>query len=111
MVDSISLSISLTAVGITALIWLESRKQSRLLQTVVKSLPYARSPRRKNNSSRKKVSKNVTQSSSIAQAEERRRLKLELEKEKHQWQKNKDIAKGIAWLIDHIDESDDDCEN
>ena len=111
MVDSVSLSISLAAVGVTALIWLESRKQSRLLQTVVKSLPYARSPRRNNNSSRKKVPKIVTQSSSSAQAEERKRLKLELEKEKLQWQKNRDIAKGIAWLIDHIDESEDDSEN
>jgi hypothetical protein len=31
-----------------------------------------------------------------------KQMKLDLEKEKLQWQKNKDIAKGIAWIIDRL---------
>ena len=37
-------------------------------------------------------------------------MRLELQKEKFQWQKNKDIAKGISWIIDHLDSDDEDDE-
>ena len=29
-----------------------------------------------------------------------KRMKLELEKEKLQWRKNKELVKGLAWIID-----------
>ena len=37
-------------------------------------------------------------------------MKLDLEREKLQWQKNKDIVKGLAWIVDHLnsDEEDED---
>ncbi len=106
MIDIISTSISVIAVGFAVLMWLETMKQTRLLRKIMKSLPYT-SRARKRNVSPQKLQGTVIQPSPSSQTEERRRLKLELEKEKLQWQKNKDIAKGIAWIVDRLSEPDD----
>ncbi|MEM3192116.1 MAG: hypothetical protein QXU98_03170 [Candidatus Parvarchaeota archaeon] len=72
----------------------EGRKRTKLLETMIKTLPYTM---------RNKGTKSVTNGKSkndiglsLARLDEIRRMKLELEKEKLQWQKNKDIAKGLA---------------
>ncbi len=112
MIDWVAVSISIIAVGFTILIWLESRKQSQLLQVMLKGLPYVQRTRRKKPDQAKAThpASSMPKMSTSA-AEERRRLKLELEKEKLQWQKNKDIAKGIAWFIDRLGESDEEYED
>lgn len=99
--------IGIFAVVIAIVSFLDGRKRTRLLETMIKTLPYTSSKKKSSanpNRKRPKVSE-----AKIAQANEVKRMKLELEQEKLQWQKNKDIAKGIAWIIDHI-ETDDDYE-
>jgi len=115
--------VSVAAILFAALTLLESRKQRRLLETMVKAMPYVTKPKKK--STKKKESKPrapaipspppsmaavpaTTIDPIKAAAEERRRLRLELEREKLQWQKSKDVAKAIAWLLDRMDETEDD---
>ncbi len=130
MVDWVSLGVSLlisvVAILFAALTWMESRKQRDLLETMVKALPYVARPRRR---TARKPSARPQQGIPAANpplaappqktlipvvnplkaaAEERRRLKLELELEKLQWQKNRDVARAIAWFVDRLADSDDD---
>lgn len=51
MVDPISVSVAVVAIGFAALTWWESRKQRALLETLTKSLPYV--SRRRNRTNRK----------------------------------------------------------
>ena len=112
MIDWGAVSISIVAVGFTILIWLESRKQSLLLRTLLKSLPHVQGTRRKKPAQTRDIIPSTSMPrASTSAVEERRRLKLELERERLQWQKNKDIAKGIAWFIDRLGEADKDYED
>ena len=54
MVDPISASVAVVAIGFAALTWWESRKQRALLETLTKSLPYV--SRRSNRAKKKAVS-------------------------------------------------------
>ena len=113
---SISTVIAVTAIAFTVLIWIETRrqrieteKQRLLLEKIVKSLPYTESLRGKKNHTVKHLSQPGVISQPLnPMGEERKRLKIELEKEKLQWQKNKDIAKGIAWIVERLSEPEDD---
>lgn len=121
MVDWISTGSYLTAVGamaFAALTYWESRKQRQLLETMVKAFPYVARSRRKarrTGPGRPQGSPQLVTPPGAppvidpvrAGAEERRRLKLELEREKLQWRKSRDIAKTIAWVLDRIDEGED----
>jgi len=101
-----SFVVAIIAIAFTALNWLESRKARRLLETMVKSLPFItkrwRGPSKKPKSSVPTVP-TAPDPVKVA-AEERRRLRLELEKQKLQWRWNKDIAKAIGWFLDRMSE-------
>jgi len=106
-----SIVVAIIAIAFTGLIWLESRKARRLLETMVKSLPFItkrRGPYKKPKASASTVPA-ALDPVKVA-AEERRRLRLELEKEKLQWRQNKDVAKAIAWFLDRMagDEEEED---
>jgi hypothetical protein len=104
----ISFGIGLVAIIVAIVSLLEGRKRTKLLETMIKTLPYTtRNKGTKSVVNRK--SKNDTPLSK-ARSDEIRRMKLELEKEKLQWQKNKDIVKGLAWIIDRLDCDDEDEE-
>ena len=125
MVDWVSLGLSLISVGaivFAALTWLESRKHRKLLETMVKTLPFIARPRRKPTKKKEPKPQKPTIPSLVpavsplpdpikTAAEERKRLKLELEREKIQWQKSKDIAKAIAWVLDRMDEGEDEYDD
>ena len=96
----ISSGIGLVAIIVAIVSLLEGRKRTKLLETMIKTLPYTtRNKGTKSVANRK--SKNDA-ALTKARSDEVRRMKLELEKEKLQWQKNKDIAKGLAWIIDRL---------
>jgi hypothetical protein len=116
--DWISIAISALIAGLAylfaAMNWLEARRLRQLLETFTKSLPYVtRRPRPRKKGSPVQLP-GITPYRSpdpVKMAiEERRRLKLELEREKLQWQKNKDFAKAIGWIIDRLDSGDEDDE-
>jgi|ACXJ01.1.fsa_nt_gi type III secretory pathway component EscV len=103
----ISSVIGLVAVIIAIMSFLEVRKQAKqseeqtkLLETISKALPYTTGKRRTESASNKAV--NSGQALSQTKSNNIKQMKLDLEKEKLQWQKNKDIAKGIAWIIDRL---------
>jgi len=105
-----SLVVAVIAIAFTALNWLESRKARRLLETMVKSLPFI-TKRRRGPSKKPKASAPAVPAAPDpvkVVAEERRRLRLELEKEKLQWRQNKDIAKAIGWFLDRMSEDGED---
>ncbi|TMA03137.1 MAG: hypothetical protein E6J92_02730 [Methanobacteriota archaeon] len=109
-----SLVVAVIAIALTALNWLESRKARRLLEIMVKSLPFI-TKRRRGPSRKPKASAPTSPASpdpvKLA-AEERRRLRLELEKQKLQWRQNKDIAKAIGWFLDRMsDEGEDEDDD
>jgi len=109
-----SLVVAVIAIAFTALNWLESRKARRLLETMVKSLPFI-TKRRPGPSRKPKASEPTVPAApdpvKVA-AEERRRLRLELEKQKLQWRQNKDIAKAIGWFLDRMsDEGEDEDDD
>lgn len=134
MVDLISTTVAVLAIGFAALTWWESRRQRHLLETLTKSLPYvSRRSRRVTvkprlgsfrqqpalgsttlvpvpTKSRVPVTPPPPTRSEILnqQVEERRRLKLELEREKEQWKRQKDIAKALGWVLDRIGSDEDD---
>lgn len=115
-------AISLPAVAFAALTWVESRKQSELLKTIVETLPLL-SPKPKRRLARKRApappgttglvtTPTVPQISRTQrlreEAAERARLRLKLQQEKEQWRRQKDVAKAIGWFIDRLDSGDDD---
>jgi biopolymer transport protein ExbB/TolQ len=113
----ISSIISLIAVMVAILSFLEvkrqtkqsreqSEKQTKLLETISEALPYTIKGKKAKSNPDKKLSKDTALSK--GRADDIKRMKLELEKEKLQWQKNKDIAKGLAWIIDRLDSDDED---
>lgn len=109
MVYSINIVIS-SIIGVIAVIiatisLLEGRKRTRLLETMIKTLPYTSKKRRPKTSSARKSDNEMA--IRRAKEDDTRRMKLELEKERLQWKKNKDIAKGIAWIIDHLDNDEE----
>ena len=105
-----SLVVAGIAIAFTALNWLESRKARRLLETMVKSLPFI-AKRRRGPSKKPKTSIPTVPAApdpvKVA-AEERRRVRLELEKQKLQWRQNKDIAKAIGWFLDRMNDDGED---
>ncbi len=114
MADEIAIAsivVAIIAIAFTALIWLESLKARRLLETMVKSLPFI--TKRRGPSKKPKAPASTVPAApdpvKVA-AEDRRRLRLELEKQKLQWRQNKDVAKAIAWFLDRMagDEEEDD---
>ena len=102
----ISLGIGLVAVIVAIVSLLESRKRTKLLETMIKILPYTTKKKRTKSTPNKKLNNDTALSR--ARADDIKRMKLELEKEKLQWQKNKDIAKGLAWIIEHLGSDDED---
>ncbi|MEM0143397.1 MAG: hypothetical protein QXL94_05550 [Candidatus Parvarchaeum sp.] len=104
----ISSIIGLVAVIVAFVSLLEGRKRTKLLETLIKTLPYTTRRKKPKATSNKKISTETALSK--ARSDDIKRMKLELEKEKLQWQKNKDIAKGIGWIIDRLnsDEEDED---
>jgi len=106
MVDSVGLGSLLTS----ALNWLEARKQRKLLEEMAttQAKTMRRSSRRRR---RAKPKASPAAEAAKAAVEERRRLQLQLEREKHEWRKNRDIAKGISWILGQINKNDDDDED
>jgi hypothetical protein len=72
---------------------------------MIKTLPYTTQKKRAKSTSNRT---NTDTALNKVRSEEIKRMKLELEKEKLQWQKNKDIAKGLAWIIDRLGSDEDD---
>ncbi len=101
----ISSIISAVAVIVAFVSLLEGRKRTKLLETMIKTLPYTIRRKREKRTSNRKL--NTDTALSKARADDIKRMKLELEKEKLQWQKNKDIAKGLAWIIDKLDSDEE----
>ena len=93
----VSSGIGLVAIIVAIVSLLEGRKRTKLLKTLIKTLPYTTKKKRTQSNPDKKLSKDTDLSK--ARADDIKRMKLELEREKLQWQKNKDIAKGLAWII------------
>jgi len=102
----ISSGIGLIAIIVAIISLLESRKNTKLLETIIKTLPYTSRKRKTKSTSNNKLDTNTLLSK--ASSDDIKRMKIELEKEKLQWQKNNDIAKGIAWIIDRLDTEDED---
>ena len=99
----ISSLIGLVAVIVSIISLLEVRKQTKLLENIAKALPHViKSKSVTDKKSKTRLTLNQKQSDDV------KNMRLELQKEKFQWQKNKDIAKGISWIIDHLDSDDDD---
>ncbi len=75
----------------------QSEEQTKLLETISKALPYTTGKKRVESASHNALNRgqalNQTRANNIKQ------MKLDLEKEKLQWQKNKDIVRGIGWII------------
>lgn len=115
----ISVAISIVAIAFAALTWLESRKQRRLLETMMKALPYATRRKRRTSRGQGAARPHAIVPGSMprlvdslkAAAEERRRLRVELEREKHEWQKSKDVAKALGWILERLGESDEEYED
>ena len=115
----ISSIISLIAVMVAILSFLEvkrqtkqsreqSEKQTKLLETISEALPYTIKRKTAKSTPNKKLINDTALSK--ARADDVKGMKLELEKEKLQWQKNKDIAKGLAWIIDRLDSDEEEDE-
>ncbi len=104
----ISSVIGLVAIVVAIVSLLKGRKRTKVLETMIKTLPYTTRKKRTKATSSKKL--NTDTALSQTRSDDIKRMKIELEKEKLQWQKNKDIAKGIAWIIDRLnsDEEDED---
>lgn len=118
------------AYAFAALTYLESRRQRELLETMTKAIPFVSPRRRKRRSAPKKpvatpgppppnmyglvtVPQAAPSSAKLVlqqKAEERRLLKLQLEREKEQWKRQKDVAKAIGWIVDHLGSSEEDEE-
>ena len=135
MVDSvsilISLAVALPAYVFAGLTYLESRRQRELLETLTRAIPLltpTRPRRRTTPRKRKPPTTAVTPASAIVapsapspaaqarialqqRAEERRLLKLQLERERAQWNRQKDVAKAIGWIVDHLGSSEEDEED
>jgi hypothetical protein len=101
----ISSGIGSVAIIVALISLLEGRKRTKLLETMIKTLPYTSRKRKVKSTSNNKLNTNA--SLSKASSDDIKRIKIELEKEKLQWQKNKDIAKGIAWIIKRLDTEDE----
>lgn len=104
----ISTVVGVIAILIAVLTWIEGRKSRKLIETFVKSIPYT--SRKKKPTAVNARKPKESQIASKVKFDEIERMKLELQKEKLQWQRNKDIARGIAWVIDHLDVDNDDDE-
>lgn len=104
----ISSAIGLLAIVVAIVSLLEGRKRTKLLETMIKTLPYTSRKKRTKTASSKKSNSGLA--SSQTRSDDIKRMKIELEKEKLQWQKNKDIAKGIGWIIDRLN-SDEEYED
>ena len=102
----VSSGIGLVAIIVAIVSLLEGRKRTKLLKTLIKTLPYTTKKRRTRATPNKKLSNDTGLNK--ARADDIKRMKLELEKEKLQWQKNRDIAKGLAWIIDRLDSGEED---
>lgn len=113
MIDPYSLVLSIIAVVIAGFSLLESRKKSNsireiseLTKSIAESLEFiSNRPKRKKATKDSEVAKQKLMVQQ--QAEERRNLKLRLQEQKHAWQKQKDVARAIGWIIDRIGEDDD----
>ena len=108
----ISSIIGLVAVIVAIMSFLEVRRQTKqnkeqtkLLEAISKALPYTIRGKRAKSMSNKKL--NTDTALSKAGSDDIKRMKIELEKEKLQWQKNKDIAKGIGWIIDRLNSDEE----
>lgn len=83
----------------------QSERQTKLLETIAKAVPYTNKGRETKSVSDKKYKKESIKNQK--NSDDVKKMKAELEQEKFQWQKNKDIAKGIAWIIDNLNSDDD----
>ena len=105
----ISSGIGLIATVVAIVSLLEGRKRTKLLETMIKTLPYTTKKKRTKSISNKKLIDDTALSKT--KSDDIKRMKLELEKEKLQWQKNKDIAKGLAWIIDRLNSDEQEEED
>ena len=102
----VSSGIDLVVIVVAIVSLLEGRKRTKLLETMIKTLPYTTKKKQIKSTPNKKLINDTALSK--AKSDDIKRMKLELEKEKLQWQKNKDIARGLAWIIDRLDSEDED---
>jgi hypothetical protein len=122
---AISVAVSVPAFAIAILTWIESRKQSQLLKTMVETLPLL-TPKPKRRSPRKRPAAppgttglvSVPSPPQISrtqrlkeEAAERARLRRKLQQEREQWRRQKDVAKAIGWFIDRLDAREYDDED
>ena len=101
----ISSGIGLIATVVAIVSLLEGRKRTKLLETMIKTLPYTTKKKRTKSTLNKKLINDTALSK--ARTNDIKGMKLESEAEKLQWQKNKDIAKGLAWIIDRLDSDEE----
>jgi len=100
--------IGLVAIVVAIVSLLEGRKRAKMLETMIKTLPYTTKKRKAKSTSNNRLNTNTALSK--ARADDIKRMKLELEKERLQWQKNKDIVKGIGWIIDRLNTDEEDYD-
>ena len=107
---ALPIAIGIIAVAIAVISFLDGRKRTKLLETMIKTLPYtSRRAKRSSTTNKKTDTRKATNS---IRSHDIQRMKLELEREKLQWRKNRDIAKGITWVIEHLNpDYEDDEEN
>lgn len=105
----VSSGIGLVAIVVAIVSLLEGWKRTKLLETMIKTLPYTTKKKRTKSTPDKKLINDTALSK--AKKDDIKRMKLELEKEKLQWQKNKDIAKGLAWIIERLDSDEEEDDN
>jgi hypothetical protein len=127
---ALPVAIALPAYLFAGLTYLESRHQRELLETLTKAIPLLSPPRpRRKSAPRKRKSTQTalppgsfslrtpgpapSDAARLAlqqKAEERRLVKLQLEREREQWKRQKDVAKAIGWVVDHLGSSEEDEE-
>ncbi|MCL4324139.1 MAG: hypothetical protein M1144_01560 [Candidatus Thermoplasmatota archaeon] len=105
MVDYVSLTVAIVAIVIAILSWGEARKQNRVLRSMASSLAFI--ARRKKSAKTSNIAIRPVDRN-LSDKDEARKLRLELEREKFQWQKQKDVARAIGWLVSRLDEDEED---
>ncbi len=83
----------------------EVGKRTKLSSTMIKTLPYTTKKKRTKSTLNKKLINDTALSK--ARTNDIKGMKLESEAEKLQWQKNKDIAKRLAWIIGRLDSDEE----
>ena len=97
---------AIVAVMIAGFSLRESRKKSKLIESIAESMKFiASKSRRKKSATDKETEKRKIELKE--RTEERRRLQAQLQEQKQHYQRQKDLAKALGWLYDRISEADD----